>query len=203
MNGAWKVSRTLVYQCAQAYNTQQSTPISSFALCRALALPTADHVAGVAGVFRPAFGAVKVRRVELWQNYDRSAVDNGAFMANTTGILWEGVGTIFYSGDYRVAQALDETQPAYLSATPPKGSAAAMMLYPSLETIFTVINNKNTRVVVHVDYYLAIGGMPNQTTLTDAYSSLPSAVVAGRIYPLPLDGTDAARLIPVAVGVPL
>ncbi len=202
MNGSWRMSKTLVYQGASGITDLAESIVTAVDLCKMLSVSTGTHSSGVAGTFFPAFVAARIRQIELWQTFSSTSLDNAAFPANATGVLWEGDGTQFYSGEYRLVQALDETQPGYLSVRPPKGSAASMFLYPSSNTVLRIVNNKYTRVVLHMDFVFYIGGMPNEPGAF-AFSSLPSPVNAGQLYPMPLDGVDAARLLPIAVGVPL
>ncbi len=99
-----------------------------------------------------------------------------------------------------MVQALDPLQPGYLSVTPPPGSAASFFQFPSTVELMRIVNNKDTRVVLHLDFVMYLGGLPNTPPVV-TYSTLPSDVVVGNLYTLPLDGTDTARLKNIAVGV--
>ncbi len=200
-NGAWKVSRTLVFQVMDdALTAPTESQVSAIELCALLSAATGTHLAGTAASFQPCFHAVRVRKIELWQTYNEAAQNNFAFPPNTTGIFFAGAASQFYSGDYRVVQALDPMQPGYLSVVPPAGSAAAMWNFPSAVELFRIINNKDTRVVLHLDFIVYLGGLPNTPSVV-TYSSVPSDVAVGQLYALPLDGTDTARLKNIAVGV--
>lgn len=203
INGSWRVSRVCAYQGHTTLTDPAESIITAVDLCKILSAAKADHFSpGVAGTFAPCFVAARLRRIQVWQTFSESANDNAAFPANTTGVLFEGVGQEFYSGEYRVSQALDQFQPGYLDLAPPRGTAASMWLYPTSASVLRIINDRNTKVVLHMDFVMYLGGMPNEPGAF-AFSSLPSPVVAGELYAMPLDGVDAARLHNIAVGVAL
>ncbi len=195
------MSRVLHFSVQDSSLTSPTESIvTALNLCSLLSASVTTHNAGTGGAFAPCFHAVRLRRLELWQAYNSAATSNFAFPANTTGVYWLGSASQFYSGDYRMVEALDQSQPGYLSVTPPPGSAASFFQFPSNVEIMRIVNNKDTRVVLHLDFVLYLGGLPN-TPSPVSYSAVPSDVVAGQLYCLPLDGTDTARLKNVAVGV--